>query len=266
MTVIAVLQRRTAGLDKPDLDEILDIIEEKVRDAELDIFVGPEYLFRDLGVVLTADQRAEILERLMDISAESNTVLFPGTIVWQKVIGKDVCDGKPVYINSCPVIYNGRLVLDVVKSTLGNADHGFIHGSHIENIDENPFDHIGKPDFGSLEAYIRSHEVVIDGKKYFVEICDDHAYSRDLDRLPLPHEADYQIIISSQNEPHFITPADRLFVKDRGLIIECNGQLPSYHVGVCAIPSMHPDAREQGVVHDVCGDVFKEGVRVFQVR
>lgn len=92
---------RNTGSDNLSQEGLLEEIIESIREHELDIFLGPEWLFLPKDRLYTKEEKYAISSKLADISKERNTLIIPGSIMW--------FDEKHFY-NTSPIIAEGRVL------------------------------------------------------------------------------------------------------------------------------------------------------------
>lgn len=90
-------------------EKIASMIEE----YELDIFLGPEYLFMPEQRIYTRSEKEEICQYFADKSKETGCLIIPGTIMWQY---------EDHFYNTTPIIYNGNVVEKHKSIDAGDSD------------------------------------------------------------------------------------------------------------------------------------------------
>ncbi len=254
MTTLAILNIRTDDSPEVNIERFANLIYHTIQTDKPDIVIGPEYLFYDdPHKPFSSEDKASLVRLLESLTTDSNTILFPGSIIWTSNERF-----KNVYQNTTPVIHEGRTVKEVKRLCIRDADKGFVFGNNCSAFNQRP------QDFGSeieewLKVYTQDRTIEVNGAKYLLEICDDHHFASDYDLnydpqelrdllglgdedldLEDPHlfegprsivEVDFQIIISNGHYHHFRTAREKLFLKERGILIESNGRNPSSFVG-----------------------------------
>lgn len=102
---VGVLEADTlGGVDQTDL---VKKIGEHIDKHQLNIFVGPEFLF-ERESPYTENEKNQIIQSLIEYSKGKNVLIVPGTIMWE---------GEDKIYNTAPVIANGKLLGEYNKQT-----------------------------------------------------------------------------------------------------------------------------------------------------
>jgi len=214
---------------KKDVEEIIGQLSKSISQNSPDILIGPEYLFCNPNRLYTPKEKTELIRCLEEITENSSTLLVPGTIVWRN---------GSIYANTAPVIYHGKTIREIEKLSARGIDVGFC-GNGVQCIDHSEL----KSRYAAghiFQEYIKNHMVTVDGKNYLIEICDDHSYIAENQSLSIPKTVDYQIIVSCEHYDHFETDPGRLFLREGGLLIECNGEKPTSFVAALKKKELQP--------------------------
>jgi len=213
-----------------DTELKMGLIRGCIEEARPDLVIGPEYLFTGETSSLGQEERRKIVGDLEKLTQDTQTILIPGSLV----TGKD-----KKFSNSTFVIRDGKVVGEVKKRAYSGYDHYYM--GHVGPCYMND----RRSGFGpNPEHYVKRHLIEVDGKKFLIEICADHAYTvlrsegRDSlyrrnrkNTVPIPKVADIQIVISQEVDHHFEDCPEHLFAKPGGLYIESNSYPPSSFVG-----------------------------------
>ncbi len=256
MTSIAVLHQRTDDNNEVNIERIANLLYETIRKYEPKLLVGPEYLFYgNLHKPFTPEEKASLMKLLELLTKNTETILIPGSI-----ISTSDEHFKSLYQNTTPIIYKGKTITEVTKLCLRDADKRFAYDNDCSAFNHGPQD-LGDQIEEWIKAYTKDRTITIDNVKYLVEICDDHYKAQDyeldshtndkrlaellgieeeqleLDNTP-PFEGprsiaevDFQIIVSNGFLHHFTIPREKLYLREGGILIECNGGAPSSFVG-----------------------------------
>jgi len=211
---VTLLQRKTPG--DHNLAEVIDQISSLLTTIAPDVLVGPEYLFSHSERLYTEEEKSKILKQLEELTHGSDTLLIPGSIIWKY---------NYLYKNTVPIIHQGRTLTTIDKLSARAIDGGFCRRNGVEYLDSK--DSLKRGLW--LDDYLKSHSVNVRGKDLLVEICDDH-YFRVENITEAPKVADLQVIVSCQKTHHFTAPVQKLFLREGGILIECNGKKPSSYI------------------------------------
>lgn len=229
---IALLQQKTPQTSTEEtLRRLSDIIERH----NPDVVIGPEYLFVAPPLegwdwdkkkptytprIFDKKEKRSLEQKLQMLSAQKDTLLIPGTLVWTE---------EDKYRNSCSIFHRGNKIREIQKEFCNGADRNYApHGVQSDHFDTlfltSPLSH---------QRYLRRHLFQFRGRNYVVEICDDHcSQARRVDiGDPPPQVADMQIVVSHSVHHHFPTPRTALIVREGGVVIECNGYYPTSFIG-----------------------------------
>ncbi len=260
MTRIGLLGVQTPLPSMQDsLDLLVGAISQGLGAGVADILIAPEYFFSKKPYrVLTEGMKDQLLARLQELSAGSEMVLIPGSVVYGKLIEYEghtySDDGKCEYLgrglvsftnfaNAAPIISSGKLLAFPEKGRARSMDKSHSMDTEDEEASGKNFCHFysngvladdfysltQKEELGlnSLEKYLRRRTVSVNGKTMVLEICDDHPLSVDeikSSKYLIPTFADFQIIVSNEFYNHFITAPENLYLKEGGVLVECNGR------------------------------------------
>lgn len=83
-----------------------------IRDPNLDILLGPEWLFVPKDRLYTKEEKENLIETLVESSKGTNTLIIPGSIMWHD---ENFC------YNAAPVISNGNLLGEYHKRLDGGT-------------------------------------------------------------------------------------------------------------------------------------------------
>ncbi len=253
MTTLALLNIRTDDSREVDIERLANVINHTLQTDKPNILVGPEYLFYDhQHKPFSSEDKASLVRLLESLTANSETILFPGSIIWTSNERF-----KNVYQNTTPVIHEGRTVKEVKKLCIRDADKGFVFGNNCSAFNQRPQDFGGEMEEW-LKVYTQDRTIEVNGAKYLLEICDDYHFASDyelnydlkelasflgieeeLEPSNVPPfagprsivEVDFQIIVSNGFYHHSRTPREKLFLNEGGVLIQSNGQNPSSFVG-----------------------------------
>ncbi len=92
---------RNTGSDYLSQEGLLEEIIESIKEHELDIFLGPEWLFLHKDRLYTKEEKEIITSGLADTSKERNTLIIPGSIMWFD---------ENIFYNTSPIIAEGRVL------------------------------------------------------------------------------------------------------------------------------------------------------------
>lgn len=93
-----------------------------VNKYNLDIFLGPEWLFVPKQRLYSESEKENMVNELLSGTKERSTLIIPGTIMWED---------EKYYYNSAPVISGGELLGEYYK-ILSGGTHGRAHARHCE--------------------------------------------------------------------------------------------------------------------------------------
>lgn len=97
---------RNTGSDNLSQEGLLEEIIESIHKYNLDIFLGPEWLFLPKDRIYTKEEKETIISRLADTSKGRNTLIIPGSIMWFD---------ENIFYNSSPIIAEGRVLGEYYK-------------------------------------------------------------------------------------------------------------------------------------------------------
>ncbi|MBM3199305.1 hypothetical protein FJZ53_00085 [Candidatus Woesearchaeota archaeon] len=93
-------------------DEIIDLIGKHISKHNLDIFLGPEWLFLPEKGLYTKKEKDDLVSKLVNTTKDRDTFSVPGTIMWHD---------NSFFYNSAPIITNGTLLDEYFKRTDGGS-------------------------------------------------------------------------------------------------------------------------------------------------
>lgn len=153
----------TTDRTKEKQDFLLDTIAWDIQHYDLDILLGPEFLFVFNDRPYPKEKKQALIDRLIEISTLRDVLIVPGTVIWE--------DEKYFY-NDAPVIYNGKLIAEYYKH-LGA-------GTLLRNTVKE----------GNKSLYEGKDTCLFTWRKYRVglEICADNGLLQDyLDKNKIPY-------------------------------------------------------------------------------
>jgi len=86
--------------EKTPQGKLVSDISDYIHEYDLDILLGPEWLFMPEKRLYTKEEKKEILEEIAEKTKTRDTLIIPGTILWE--------DDKFFY-NTAPIISEGKL-------------------------------------------------------------------------------------------------------------------------------------------------------------
>lgn len=148
------------GIEKSTLIEnIVDHIDK----YQLNIFLGPEWLFLPKDRFYSEAEKDEIIMKIAQKTTRMDTLIIPGSIMWED---------KDFYYNAVPIIYKGISIGEAHKDSDGGTDsrakERFCKKKRYRPRDYKNAD----------EMLDRTREGIFKWKSYNmgVEICCDHGY------------------------------------------------------------------------------------------
>ncbi len=135
-------------------DELVEMIGEYISKHNLDVFMGPEWLFVPKKRLYQAEEKDDLVSKLVKTTEGRNILSVPGTMMWE--------DERYCY-NSAPIIVDGKLLDEYKKRT----DGGSISIAKEKNCEKTYCRGI-KYGLYSWRNY-----------KIGVEICADHGHLKD---------------------------------------------------------------------------------------
>ena len=143
----------TKTVEGADQEGLVERIGEHISKHNLNIFVGPEFLFMPKDRLYSKQEKDAIIQRLAEFTKDKEILLIPGTIMWE--------DEESFY-NTAPVIANGKILGEYHKQTDG---HSIKHAKKRGVTKEYHMgDRFGMYDWGDL--------------KVGVEVCADYGNLR----------------------------------------------------------------------------------------
>ena len=103
------LKKTTHGADQ---DNLINNIADYIYNYELNIFLGPEWLFLPKNRLYTKKEKEGLIGKLSKKTRGTNTLIIPGSIMW--------FDNKFFY-NTAPIISKGELLGEYHKKLHGGA-------------------------------------------------------------------------------------------------------------------------------------------------
>jgi len=96
-----IIARTTCWNNTPLQEGLLEEIIESIHEQDLDIFLGPEWLFIPKDRLYTKEEKDIISSKLAAASKEKNTLIIPGSIMWFD---------KNLFYNTSPIIAEGKVL------------------------------------------------------------------------------------------------------------------------------------------------------------
>jgi len=94
-------------------DGLVDDLTYFIKEYELDVFLGPEWLFMPKDSLYTEQGKKKLVDELISKTKNTKALILPGSILWED---------DNFFYNSIPVIHQGKMIGEYFKRIDGGTE------------------------------------------------------------------------------------------------------------------------------------------------